>query len=136
MTSSSREEQPRRAPRGATSASASCLTSRGPASAPTKVREVTVQPSGKVSVATRHWHPGPGPLHHLRPDGGRAARRATCANVRVVTGDTDEFYWGAGTFASRGAVVAGSAVHAAARRRAPEGPAPPREHSKWPKGTW
>jgi len=31
-----------------------------------------------------------------------------------VTGDTAEFHWGTGTFASRGAVVAGNAVHAAA----------------------
>jgi carbon-monoxide dehydrogenase large subunit len=36
------------------------------------------------------------------------------ANVNVVTGDTREFNWGTGTFASRGAVVAGSACHAAA----------------------
>jgi CO/xanthine dehydrogenase Mo-binding subunit len=35
-------------------------------------------------------------------------------DVRVVTGDTREFHWGTGTFASRGAVVAGSACHAAA----------------------
>jgi CO/xanthine dehydrogenase Mo-binding subunit len=35
-------------------------------------------------------------------------------NVRVTTGDTREFEWGTGTFASRGAVVAGSACHAAA----------------------
>jgi len=34
--------------------------------------------------------------------------------VDVVTGDTDQFYWGAGTFASRGAVVAGNAVNEAA----------------------
>jgi CO/xanthine dehydrogenase Mo-binding subunit len=34
--------------------------------------------------------------------------------VQVVTGDTREFQWGTGTFASRGAVVAGSACHAAA----------------------
>jgi CO/xanthine dehydrogenase Mo-binding subunit len=33
----------------------------------------------------------------------------------VVTGDTDQFYWGAGTFASRGAVVAGNAVSEAAK---------------------
>ena len=41
---------------------------------------------------------------------------SACAveNVRVVTGDTREFHWGTGTFASRGAVVAGSACHAAA----------------------
>ena len=31
-----------------------------------------------------------------------------------MTGDTDQFYWGCGTFASRGAVVAGTAVDAAA----------------------
>jgi CO/xanthine dehydrogenase Mo-binding subunit len=37
------------------------------------------------------------------------------AHIRVTTGDTQEFHWGTGTFASRGAVVAGSAVHAAAR---------------------
>jgi aerobic carbon-monoxide dehydrogenase large subunit len=36
-------------------------------------------------------------------------------DVAVVTGDTNEFYWGAGTFASRGAVVAGNAVSEAAK---------------------
>src|SRR5947207_12099284 len=36
-------------------------------------------------------------------------------DVDVVTGDTDQFYWGAGTFASRGAVVAGNAANAAAK---------------------
>ena len=35
--------------------------------------------------------------------------------VDIVTGDTDQFYWGAGTFASRGAVVAGNAVNEAAK---------------------
>ncbi|MBZ0114785.1 MAG: molybdopterin-dependent oxidoreductase, partial [Thermoanaerobaculia bacterium] len=37
------------------------------------------------------------------------------ADVDVITGDTDHFHWGTGTFASRGAVVAGNAVHAAAK---------------------
>src|SRR6185503_10516547 len=36
-------------------------------------------------------------------------------DVEVVTGDSDQFHWGTGTFASRGAVVAGNAVHAAAK---------------------
>ena len=36
-------------------------------------------------------------------------------DVDVVTGDTAQFYWGAGTFASRGAVVAGSAANEAAK---------------------
>ena len=35
--------------------------------------------------------------------------------IDVVTGDTDQFYWGAGTFASRGAVVAGNAINEAAK---------------------
>jgi CO/xanthine dehydrogenase Mo-binding subunit len=37
------------------------------------------------------------------------------ADVEVITGDTDQFHWGTGTFASRGAVVAGNAVHEAAK---------------------
>ncbi|MBI4771190.1 MAG: molybdopterin-dependent oxidoreductase, partial [Chloroflexi bacterium] len=36
-------------------------------------------------------------------------------DVEVITGDTDQFYWGAGTFASRGAVVAGNAINEAAK---------------------
>jgi CO/xanthine dehydrogenase Mo-binding subunit len=35
-------------------------------------------------------------------------------HIRLVTGDTAEFHWGTGTFASRGSVVAGNAIHAAA----------------------
>jgi carbon-monoxide dehydrogenase large subunit len=37
------------------------------------------------------------------------------SDVEVVTGDTDQFHWGTGTFASRGAVVAGNAVNEAAK---------------------
>jgi CO/xanthine dehydrogenase Mo-binding subunit len=37
------------------------------------------------------------------------------SDVEVVTGDSDQFHWGTGTFASRGAVVAGNAVHEAAK---------------------
>jgi CO/xanthine dehydrogenase Mo-binding subunit len=37
-------------------------------------------------------------------------------DVDIVTGDTDQFHWGVGTFASRGAVVAGSAIHEAAAK--------------------
>ncbi len=36
-------------------------------------------------------------------------------NIDVVTGDTDQFHWGSGTFASRGAVVAGNAINEAAK---------------------
>jgi CO/xanthine dehydrogenase Mo-binding subunit len=36
------------------------------------------------------------------------------ADVTVVTGDTRKFNWGAGTYASRGLVTSGNAIHAAA----------------------
>ena len=48
--------------------------------------------------------------------------------ARSSTGDTGQFNWGTGTFASRGAVVAGNAVHAAAKRvRAEDAAAPPEQ---------
>ena len=34
-------------------------------------------------------------------------------DVNVITGDTDHFYWGAGTFASRGATLVGTATYLA-----------------------
>jgi aerobic carbon-monoxide dehydrogenase large subunit len=74
---------------------------------------VTVEPSGKVRVATGVGTQGQGHFTVF------AQLVADCLgvdveDVKVVTGDTREFHWGTGTFASRGAVVAGSACHAAA----------------------
>jgi carbon-monoxide dehydrogenase large subunit len=74
---------------------------------------VTVETSGKVSVATGVGTQGQGHFtsfaqivaDHLGVD---------VSDVRVVTGDTAQFHWGTGTFASRGAVVAGNAINAAA----------------------
>ena len=37
-------------------------------------------------------------------------------DVRVVTGDTNQFAWGAGTFASRGAALVGAATYLAAQK--------------------
>ena len=74
---------------------------------------VTVEPSGKVRVATGVGTQGQG--HYtvfaqiVADDLG-----VDVVDVQVITGDTREFQWGTGTFASRGAVVAGSACHAAA----------------------
>ena len=68
----------------------------------------------------RHRHAGPGPFHQLCPGRGRAVGRGTWRTSSIVTGDTDHFYWGTGTFASRGAVVAGNAIHAAAEGCAPK----------------
>ena len=75
--------------------------------------KVTVETSGRVSVATGIGTQGQG---HYTSFAQIVAEQLGVAveNVRLVTGDTSEFYWGAGTFASRGAVVAGNAIHAAA----------------------
>ncbi len=74
---------------------------------------VTVEPSGKVRVATGVGTQGQG---HYTVFAQIVADvlGVSVADVQVVTGDTREFQWGTGTFASRGAAVAGSACHAAA----------------------
>src|SRR6266849_6060092 len=75
---------------------------------------VQVQASGKVSVATGIGTQGQG---HFTSFAQIVADEigVDVRDVDVVTGDTDQFYWGAGTFASRGAVVAGNAVNEAAK---------------------
>jgi CO/xanthine dehydrogenase Mo-binding subunit len=75
--------------------------------------KVTVEPSGKVRVATGVGTQGQG-HYTVFAQVVASVLRVDVADVRVVTGDTREFQWGTGTFASRGAVVAGSACHAAA----------------------
>jgi carbon-monoxide dehydrogenase large subunit len=76
--------------------------------------KVQVQSNGKVSIATGIGTQGQG---HFTVFAQIAADQlgVAVADVGVVTGDTDQFYWGAGTFASRGAVVAGNAVNEAAK---------------------
>jgi carbon-monoxide dehydrogenase large subunit len=73
---------------------------------------VTVESSGKIYVATGVGTQGQG---HFTSFAQVVAEQLGVAveDVRIVTGDTAEFHWGTGTFASRGAVVAGNAVHAA-----------------------
>jgi carbon-monoxide dehydrogenase large subunit len=76
--------------------------------------KVQVQANGKVSVATGIGTQGQG---HFTIFAQIVADQIGVGvrDVDVVTGDTDQFYWGAGTFASRGAVVAGNAVNEAAK---------------------
>ena len=74
---------------------------------------VTIEPSGQVRVATGLGTQGQG---HYTAFAQVVAEvlDVEVERVHVVTGDTREFGWGTGTFASRGAVVAGSACHEAA----------------------
>ncbi len=76
--------------------------------------KVQVQASGKVSVVTGIGTQGQG---HFTSFAQITADQVgvDVTDVEVVTGDTDQFYWGAGTFASRGAVVAGNAINEASR---------------------
>ncbi|MGD2143052.1 MAG: xanthine dehydrogenase family protein molybdopterin-binding subunit [Anaerolineae bacterium] len=75
---------------------------------------VTVETDGKVSVATGVGTQGQG---HFTSFAQIAADQLGVSprDVHMVTGDTSQFHWGTGTFASRGAVVAANAIHAAAK---------------------
>jgi carbon-monoxide dehydrogenase large subunit len=75
---------------------------------------VTVGSNGKVSVATGVGTQGQG---HFTTFAQIVAEQLGVdpTNIHLITGDTAEFHWGAGTFASRGITVAGSACHEAAK---------------------
>lgn len=76
--------------------------------------KVQVMSSGRVSVVTGVGTQGQG---HFTSFAQIVAEQlgVNVSDIDVVTGDTDQFYWGAGTFASRGAVVAGNAINEAAK---------------------
>ena len=100
--------------RAATSASASPAMSRAPASALTKAPRSRCRPTARSASRPASAPKGRG----ISPSSRRSSPTSSASKSRdvdVVTGDTDQFYWGAGTFASRGAVVAGNAVNEAAK---------------------
>lgn len=74
---------------------------------------VSIECSGRVNVATGVGTQGQG---HFTSFAQVVAEQlgVELEDVEVTTGDTGKFHWGTGTFASRGAVVAGNACHAAA----------------------
>ena len=75
---------------------------------------VTIEPSGRVFVATGVGTQGQG---HMTSFAQLVADQlgVTPRDVLVRTGDTAGFGWGTGTFASRAAVVAGTAASLAAQ---------------------
>jgi aerobic carbon-monoxide dehydrogenase large subunit len=108
------EERPRLRAQGRNVGIAIACYVEGTGIGPYEGAKVQVQADGKVSVATGIGTQGQG---HFTSFAQIAADQVgvDVRNVDVVTGDTDQFYWGAGTFASRGAVVAGNAVNEAAK---------------------
>lgn len=76
---------------------------------------VQVEATGKTTVVTGVGTQGQGHYTSFAQIAADALG-VSVRDVYVSTGDSAQFNWGTGTFASRGAVVAGSAVNAAAQR--------------------
>ena len=108
-----REEQPKLRAEGRHVGVGIACYVEGTGIGPYEGARVTIEPSGKVRCATGVGTQGQG---HFTVFAQLVADvlGVDVVDVKVVTGDTREFHWGTGTFASRGAVVAGSACHAAA----------------------
>jgi len=108
------EEQPRLRAQGRHVGIGVVCYVEGTGIGPYEGAKVQVQSNGKVSVATGIGTQGQG---HFTVFAQVAADQlgVSVRDIDIVTGDTDQFYWGAGTFASRGAVVAGNAVNEAAK---------------------
>src|SRR5919106_2821704 len=108
------EEQPRLRAAGRCVGIGAVAYVEGTGIGPFEGARVQVQTSGKVTVVTGVGTQGQG---HFTVLAQIAAEQlgVEVADIEVVTGDTDQFHWGTGTFASRGAVVAGNAVHEAAK---------------------
>ncbi len=74
---------------------------------------ITVDPSGKISLATSVGTQGQGHFTSFAQIVADALR-VPAEEVLITTGDSGAFGWGTGAFASRAAVVAGNAVALAA----------------------
>jgi len=109
-----RDEQPRLRAAGKAVGIGVVAYVEGTGIGPFEGARVQVQASGKVTVVTGIGTQGQG---HFTVLAQIAAQQLGVAvdDVDVVTGDSDQFHWGTGTFASRGAVVAGNATHEAAK---------------------
>ncbi len=109
-----KEEQPRLRAEGRQVGIGVVAYVEGTGIGPFEGARVQVQPNGKVTVVTGIGTQGQG---HFTVLAQVAAQQLGVAveDVDVVTGDSDKFHWGTGTFASRGAVVAGNATHEAAK---------------------
>ena len=87
----------------------------GTAVGPYEGCKITVSTSGKVTMATGYSTQGQA---HYTVFAQIIADQLNVKieDVRVVTGDTNLFAWGAGTFASRGAALVGAAAYLAAQK--------------------
>ncbi|HYH46543.1 MAG TPA: molybdopterin cofactor-binding domain-containing protein, partial [Thermoanaerobaculia bacterium] len=109
-----RDEQPRLRAQGRHVGIGLVAYVEGTGIGPFEGARVQVQTGGKVTVVTGIGTQGQG---HFTVLAQVAAQQlgVEVEDVDVVTGDSDQFHWGTGTFASRGAVVAGNATNEAAK---------------------
>jgi len=109
-----REEQPKARAEGRHLGLGIVCYVEGTGIGPYEGARIRVQASGKVTLATGIGTQGQG---HFTAFAQIVAEQlgVDVRDVEVTTGDTDQFDWGVGTFASRGAVVAGNATHEAAK---------------------
>lgn len=108
-----KEEQPRLRAEGKHAGIGIVAYVEGTGIGPYEGARVTVGTGGKVSVSTGIGTQGQG---HFTSFAQIVADEVgvDVRDVHMITGDTAAFHWGAGTFASRGAVVAGNAIYNAA----------------------
>ena len=108
-----REEQPNLRAQGKKVGIGVVCYVEGTGIGPYEGAKVQIQSNGRVCVTTGIGTQG---QSHYTSFAQIAADRlgVNVTDIDVITGDTDQFYWGAGTFASRGAVVAGNAINEAA----------------------
>ena len=102
------DARPRR--RDAGSGSGWPATSRAPASAPTRAPTSASRPTARVVVVHRAHLPGPGPRRRCSRRSSPTSSACRSRTITVTTGDTRRFKYAVGTFASRTAVMSGSAV--------------------------
>jgi len=109
-----KEEQPRRRAAGEAVGIGLAAYVEGTGIGPFEGARVQVQTNGKVTCVTGIGTQGQG---HYTVFAQVVAQQlgVPIEEIEIVTGDTDQFHWGAGTFASRGAVVAGNAINEAAK---------------------
>jgi CO/xanthine dehydrogenase Mo-binding subunit len=109
-----KEEQPKLRAEGRKVGIGVVMYVEGTGIGPYEGARVQIQPSGKISLVTGVGTQGQG---HFTAYAQIVAEQlgTDLKDIDVVTGDTDLFHWGTGTFASRGTVVAGNAINEAAK---------------------
>ena len=110
-----KEEQPRARGEGRRLGIGVVSFIEGTGIGPYEGARVTIEPSGDVRLVTGVGTQGQGHFTTFAQVVAEALGMDV-TRVHVTTGDTRAFQWGTGTFASRGAVVAGSACWEAAQR--------------------